>query len=244
MNGNASSSRSRLVPASASTPRAFGPPTAIDRPLLGHARAVHAEFRPFGLEPFLEPVEDGGRAAGRRGDEVAILRQAHRDAVVEHHPVEPEHQPVADRARRRGSTSGSCTSGRGTPGRPARRPRSCRASTRPGRRPRCAPRGTRARRPRPCPRRVRGKYRGRFHWPTFSKTAPRSTCAACIGVRRTGSSSSGPRSSPASAANGTGTNGGRAFVGPCAPSSQPSAAFTISAVIVPLVRPWSIAVPM
>ena len=49
---------------------------------------------------------------------------------------------------------------------------------------------------------------------------------------------------PASTENGTGTNGGRAFVGPCAPSSQPSAAFTISAVNTPLVRPWSIAVPM
>ena len=66
--------------------------------------------------------------------------------------------------------------------------------------------------------------------------------AAGVDVR-TGSSS-GPRSAPASTENGTGVYGGRLFVGPCAPGPAPQASFTIAAVSVPLVRPWSIAVPM
>src|SRR5437762_2953796 len=60
-----------------------------------------------------------------------------------------------------------------------------------------------------------GKYRGRSHCPTFSKTAPLSTWAPWIGVVRFGSSSAGPRSIPASTENGTGTYGGRA-AGPSA----------------------------
>src|SRR5437867_2500535 len=32
----------------------------------------------------------------------------------------------------------------------------------------------------------RGKYQGRFHWPTFSKTAPWATCQGWIDVRRIG----------------------------------------------------------
>ena len=98
-----------------------------------------------------------GSGSGRgTSPSMAILGQPHRDAVVEHHPVEPEHEPVADASRRRGSISGSCTSGPGRRRRPVPRPRSCRASRRPGRRRRCAPRGTRARRRCPDLRHARG----------------------------------------------------------------------------------------
>src|SRR6266511_4187406 len=89
----------------------------------------------------------------------------------------------------------------------------------------------------------RGKYRGRFHWPTSSNTAPRSTCAACIGVRRTASNRA-PRKGPASTWYGTGDHGGRALVGPCAPAPAPRSWLTTSAASVPDARPWSTAVPM
>ena len=69
-----------------------------DRPLLGHARAGDPQFGPFGLEPLLEPIQDGRRAARGRRHEVAIVGEPHRDAVVEHHPVEPQHERVPDRA--------------------------------------------------------------------------------------------------------------------------------------------------
>ena len=100
MNGKASRERSTSVPAAETTSRA---PRPVDRdhgPLLGDARAVDAQVGPLGLEPLLEPVEHRRGAAGRGRHEVAVLREAHRDAVVEHHPVEPEHQAVPDRADR------------------------------------------------------------------------------------------------------------------------------------------------
>ena len=114
---------------------------------------------------------------------------------------------------------------------------------RPGRRPRSARRGT------PRDRRlhvlaaVRGKDRGRFHWPTSSNTAPCRSCQGWIRVTRIGSRRS-PPFGPATVAYATGTAGGRALVGPCASGPAPRSWFTIAAVRTPLVRPWSIAVPM
>ncbi len=61
-----------------------------------------------------------------------------------------------------------------------------------------------------------GKKRGRFHWPTSSKTAPAATWAGWIVVTRTGSKSS-PRSRPARSANETGRYGGRNVVVPSSP---------------------------
>ena len=177
-------------------PRARSP-DGDHRPLLGDARARHAQLRPFGLEPLLEPVQHGGRAAGRRRDEVAILGQPHRDAVVEHHPVEPQHEPVADRPD-------------GEVRHPVRvHPVQERGGVRPDDLDLAERRGVEhtdggahrealARDGAVQSSSGSGKYRGRFHCPTFSNTAPRSTWAACIGVRRLGSSSAGPRSRPAS----------------------------------------------
>ncbi len=67
-------------------------------PLLGDRRAVHPQLRPLGLQPLLHPVEDLRRAAGGGEDEEAVLGQAQHRAVVDHHPVDPAHDAVADRA--------------------------------------------------------------------------------------------------------------------------------------------------
>ncbi len=83
---------------------------------------------------------------------------------------------------------------------------------------RCAPRGTRG-----ATAACRSSY-GSREVPRALPLADVLEDRAALDVRtrgsacaRTGSSSSGPRSSPASAANETGVYGGRAFVGPCAP---------------------------
>ena len=62
------------------------------------------------------------------------------------------------------------------------------------------------------------------------------TCHGWIGVTRTGSNPD-PVYGPARTANDTGTAGGRAVVGPCAPGSAPSSWFTIAAVSGDDVRP-------
>ena len=232
------------VPAAASTSRARGPPSDGDRPLLGHARAEDLEVGPLHLEPLLEPVEHDRGAAGGRRDEVPVIGQAHRDAVVERPSRRARASARTGSTRRRGSTSGSCTCGRGRRRRRRRRPRSCRACSRRASRPRSGAPRTRARRPRRGARRRAGSAKRGATARRPRTRAPCATCHACIGVVRTGSSSRGPVSRPASAENGTGTYGGRAFVGPWAPGPQPTSAFTISAVRTPLVRPWSIVVPM
>ena len=48
------------------------------RPLLGDAGRVDAQVRPFGLEPLLEVVEDGGGVAGRRRHVEPLLGRAAR----------------------------------------------------------------------------------------------------------------------------------------------------------------------
>jgi len=90
---------------------------------------------------------------------------------------------------------------------------------------------------------ARGKWRGRFHWPTSSKTAPLATCHGWIGVVRIGSARA-PRSRAASCAKLTGTVGGRKVGTPTAPTSWPRIAAAIALVTTPDVRPWSIPVPI
>ena len=97
MNPNALLLRSMSVPAAATTSRACGPPTATT----DHCSVTLVQYTcrsgPLGLEPLLEAIQHRGGAAGRGGHDVSVVGQAHRDAVVEHHPVEPEHQAVPDR---------------------------------------------------------------------------------------------------------------------------------------------------
>ena len=181
-----------------------------------------AQVRPLGLEPLLEPVEHGRGAAGGRRDEVPVLGEAHRDPVVEHHPVEPEHQPVADRADRQVRHPVRVHAGRGRRRRRRRRPRSCRAS----RRRRCRradAHGDAFARDGLVHRLAgrRGSTRGGATARRSPSGRPTATCHGCIGVVRTGSRSRGPVSTPASARNGTGVYGGRAFDGPCAPGVPP-----------------------
>ena len=222
MNPNASVERSMSVPAAASTSRAFGPPTATT----AHCSVTLVQYTrrsgPLGLEPLLEPVEHRGRAAGRRGDQVAVLGQAHRDAVVEDHPVEPEHQPVADRAD-------------GEVRHPVRvHP----VEERPRVRPDDVDLAERARVEQPDARADRAALArdGGVHVLAVSREvaralpladvledgAARSTCHVVDRRHADRVEQVGPPSTPASAANGTGVYGGRAFVGPCAPGAQPS----------------------
>ena len=136
MNGNASVERSMSVAERRRALRArFGPGDRHVGPLLGDARAVHAEVGPLGLEPFLEAVEHHRGVPGGRRDEEAVLGEAHRDAVVDDHPVEPEHEPVADRADRRGAHPVRVHPVEERRRHRGRRPRSCRGSTRRARRP-------------------------------------------------------------------------------------------------------------
>ena len=61
---------------------------------------MHVQVRPFGLQPFLQPVQDLGGAAGGGGHEEPVLVEAERDAVVEDHPVRGAHDAVAGGTRR------------------------------------------------------------------------------------------------------------------------------------------------
>ena len=149
MNPKASLERSISVPAAARTSRALGPPTAATAHCSVTLVQYTSQVGPFGLQPLLEPVEHGGGAAGRRRDEVVVLGEAHRDAVVEDHPVEAEHQPVADRADREVRHPVRVHPVEERRRRRRRRRRSCRACSRRADRRPPGPRGTRARPRRP-----------------------------------------------------------------------------------------------
>ena len=64
-------------------------------PLLRHRRKKHAKIGPFGLEPFLKPGVNAGSTAGRGRHVEMPVGQPRGDAVVHHHAVIAEHQPVA-----------------------------------------------------------------------------------------------------------------------------------------------------
>ena len=188
MNGNASADRSTSVPSAASTSRARGPFIAIVAHCSVTLVQYDAEVRPLGLQPLLEVVEHLRGAAGRRRHEEPVVGEAHHDAVVEHHAVHAAHQAVADRpdAERRHPVRVHPVQERRGVGPDhvdlAERRRVHHADA--GR----APPALRGGPPSPSTRTRRtGKYHGRFHWPTFSNAAPRSTCHAWIGVTRAGS---------------------------------------------------------
>ena len=65
------------------------------RPLLGDRRAVDLEIRPLGLQPLLQPGQHARRAAGGRGHVEMAWAKPRGHAVVEHHAVVAQHQPVA-----------------------------------------------------------------------------------------------------------------------------------------------------
>ena len=68
------------------------------RPLLRDGRAPHPQVGPLGLRPLLHPVEYPRGVAGRRRHQEAVVGQPRDRAVVEHHAVDPAHDPVADGA--------------------------------------------------------------------------------------------------------------------------------------------------
>ena len=244
MNANASFVEVDVRAGRGDDSRALRPADRDHRPLLGHARAVHLQVGPLGLEPFLEAIHHRRRAAGRGGDDVAVLGQAHRDAVVEDHPVEAEHQPVPDRAD-------------GQVRHPVRvHPIEEHAGVGPAdvdlaERAGVEHADARAHRPAfardggvhvlAVPREVAGPL-------PLADVLVDGAVRVVPGVdRRHADRVEQDRTAvrcPASAENGTGVYGGRALVGPCAPGAHPSRRFTISAVRTPLVRPWSIVVPM
>lgn len=59
---------------------------------------MDAQLGPFGLQPFLHPVQYGGRVARRGGDQEAVRCEADDGAVVEDHAVQVAHDAVADHA--------------------------------------------------------------------------------------------------------------------------------------------------
>ena len=134
--------------------RAFGPLSAIDRPLLGGRGEPDLEVGPLGLEVVLHHVEDARGAAGRGGDVEAVGGEPADDAVVADEAVLAEQQAVAAAADAElgpGVGVHPLHEGRRRPG---RRPRSCRASRRRRCRARRGWRGTRGRPRRACPRRA------------------------------------------------------------------------------------------
>src|SRR5439155_2495391 len=69
-------------------------------PFLADAGAEHLQFGPLGLQPFLEPIENGAGIAGRRRDDKPVEREAGADTVVEDHAVVRAHDAVAAAADR------------------------------------------------------------------------------------------------------------------------------------------------
>ncbi|MCY1230937.1 hypothetical protein D9M72_433710 [compost metagenome] len=60
---------------------------------------MHVQFRPFGLQPFLQPVQHLRGAAGGGGHEEPVLVEAQGHAVVEDHAVRHAHHAVAGGTR-------------------------------------------------------------------------------------------------------------------------------------------------
>ena len=75
--------------------RAFGPLSAIGRPLLGGRGEPDLEVGPLGLQVVLHHVEDARGAAGGGGDVEAVGGEAADDAVVADEAVLAEQQAVA-----------------------------------------------------------------------------------------------------------------------------------------------------
>ena len=122
MNGNASLRHVEVGEHRADDVARAGPDDRERRPLLGDRGQPHLQVRPFGLQPFLHPVEDVRRAAGGGEHLEPVLGQAHHGAVVDDHAVDAAHHPVADHADLQGAhhvrvehveeppASGPCTS--------------------------------------------------------------------------------------------------------------------------------------
>ena len=72
-----------------------GPDHREGVPLLGDRGHPHPQVWPLGLQPFLHPVEDVGRAAGGGEHLEPVLGQAHHGAVVDDHAVDAAHHAVA-----------------------------------------------------------------------------------------------------------------------------------------------------
>ena len=63
--------------------------------MIGHRGQPDFQLRPFGLQPALHPGQHARRAARGGGHHEVMLAQPCRDAIVEHHAVLVQHQPVA-----------------------------------------------------------------------------------------------------------------------------------------------------
>ena len=78
----------------------FWPTDRSDRPLLGDRGQINPQIRPFGLQPFLQPIKHGGGGAGGGGHVEMVLGQTRGHPVILDHAVIAEHQAVARPADR------------------------------------------------------------------------------------------------------------------------------------------------